>query len=236
MLIPMPLDLRMAIARAECDLYSNLVTRATGRAVRGQLEAMLHEMQGSFGDSALICPTADGSIGDSALICPTADDAAVADAPADTPVTVTPRIRLAVLDFSHVGILDFSCADEIVAKLLLRFGAGLPAHAHTPQPPSYFMFRGLAEAHLEALEPVLERHGLALVAEAPDGTMQLVGTVDPEEHRAWQLVVASGGGDVESIASFAVSGSSDLHERLVALARRRLVIQTAAGFHPLRHH
>lgn len=191
MLIPMPLDLRMAIARAECDLYSNLVTRDTGRAVRGQLESMLLEMTGQ---------------------------------------------RLAVLDFSHVGILDFSCADEIVAKLLLRFGAGLPASAPAPHPPSYFMFRGLAEAHLEALEPVLERHGLALVAEAPDGLMQLVGTVAPEEHSAWKLVVASGGGDVAAIASFALDGSIDLHERLVALARRRLVIQTPAGFHPLRHH
>lgn len=191
MLIPMPLDLRMAIARAECDLYSNLVTRDTGRAVRGQLESMLSEMEGH---------------------------------------------RLAVLDFSHVGVLDFSCADEIVAQLLLRFGAGLPAHAPAPQPPSYFMFRGLAESHLEMLEPVLERHGLALVAEAPDGSMQLIGTFAPEEHLAWQLVLASGGGDVAAIASFCENGSLDLHEHLVALARRRLVIQTPAGFHPLRHH
>ncbi len=191
MLPLMPLDLRMAIARAECDLYSNLVTRDTGRAVRGQLESMLSEMEGQ---------------------------------------------RLAVLDFSHVGILDFSCADEIVAKLLLQFGAGLPAHAPAPQPPSYFMFRGLAEAHLEALEPVLERHGLALVAELADGSMQLFGTVEPDEHSAWKLVVASGGGDLDSIASFDVDGRIDLHEQLVALARRRLVIQTAAGFHPLRHH
>jgi hypothetical protein len=191
MLTPMPLDLLKALARAECDLYSNLVTRATGRAVRGQLESMLSEMPGQ---------------------------------------------RLAVLDFSHVGVLDFSCADEIVAQLLLRFGAGLPAHAPAPQPPSYFMFRGLAEAHLEALEPVLERHGLALVAEGPDGTMQLVGMVEPEEHTAWRLVLESGGGDVESIASYGGDETVDLHARLVALARRRLVIQTPAGFHPLRHH
>ncbi len=191
MLIPMPLDLRMAIALAECDLYSNLVTRATGRAVRGQLESMLGEMPGQ---------------------------------------------RLAVLDFSHVGILDFSCADEIVAQLLLRFGAGLPVNAHASQPASYFMFRGLADAHLEALEPVLERHGLALVSESPDGSMRLIGTVDPDEVSAWTLVVESGGGDVDAIASFSRDGRIDLYERLVALAKRRLVIQTGAGFHPLRHH
>lgn len=191
MLTPMPLDLRVVLARAECDLYSNLVTRATGRAVRGQLETMLREMSGQ---------------------------------------------RLAVLDFTHVGVLDFSCADEIVAQLLLRFGAGLPAHAPASDSPSYFMFRGLAEAHLEALEPVLERHGLALVAESPDGSMQLVGMVEPEEHSAWLLVLESGGGDAVAIASFAGDRSIDLHARLVALARRRLVVETAGGFHPLRHH
>ena len=134
------------------------------------------------------------------------------------------------------SVLDFSCADEIVAQLLLRFGAGLPAHAPASESPSYFMFRGLADAHLEALEPVLERHGLALVAESPDGSMQLVGMVEPEEHSAWQLVHESGGGDAVAIATFAGDRSIDLHERLVALARRRLVIETPAGFHPLRHH
>jgi len=188
---PMPLDLLTALSRAECDLYSNLVTRATGRAVRGQLETMLREMPGQ---------------------------------------------RMAVLDFSKVGVLDFSCADEIVAQLLLRFGAGLPAPVPAPEYPSYFMFRGLQESHLEALEPVLERHGLALVAESPDGTLQLVGIVEPEEVTAWQLVLASGGGDVDTIASFGGAATLDLHARLVSLARRRLVIATPAGFHPLRHH
>jgi hypothetical protein len=112
----------------------------------------------------------------------------------------------------------------------------LPVDANAPQPPSYFMFRGLAEAHLEALEPVLERHGLALVAEAADGSTRLVGTVDQDEVSAWTLVVESGGGDVDVIASFSRDGHLDLYERLVALAKRRLLIQTGAGFHPLRHH
>ena len=191
MLTPVPLDLRVVMARAECDLYSNLVTRATGRAVRSQLESMLSDMAGQ---------------------------------------------RLAVLDFSNVGVLDFSCADEIVAKLLLHFGAGLPASADAPHPPSYFMLRGLAESHLDSLEPVLERHGLALVAESPDGSMQLIGTAAPEEHATWQLVLESGGGDVDAIASFGTQPEPELYARLLSLARRRLVIQTAAGFHPLRHH
>ena len=83
---------------------------------------------------------------------------------------------------------------------------------------------------------MLERHGLALVAEWADGSMQLVGMVEPDEHTAWRLVHESGGGDAVEIATFSGDRSIDLHERLTALARRRLVIETPAGFHPLRHH
>jgi hypothetical protein len=190
MLTPMPVDLRAMLARAECDLYSNLVTRDTGRAVRGQLEILLDGMPGQ---------------------------------------------RLTVLDFSHVGVLDFSCADEIVAKLLLRFGAGLPVGSDASMTPSYFMFRGLGEAHLEALEPVLERHGLALVAERADGSMELVGMVDADERLVWTLVIACGGGDLQSIAQHAPE-RTDLHRALQSLAHRRLVVETPAGFHPLRPH
>src|SRR2546429_295699 len=66
---------------------------------------------------------------------------------------------LTVIDFSQVSIIDFSCADEVVAKLLLRYGVDDP-----PQ-DAYFVFRGVTEDHRDAIESVLERHGLALVLE-----------------------------------------------------------------------
>jgi hypothetical protein len=191
MLTPLPLDLRAALSRAHTERYVNLVTRSTGRAVRGELELLLSTGSGE---------------------------------------------HLAVLDFSDVGVLDFSCADEIVAQLLLRFGAGVPAAASSPSTACYFLFRGLAEAHLEALEPVLERHGLALIVEGHDGSMRLVGMVDADEHTVWHLVMSSGGGDVHAIAAHASEARADLHTQLRALASRRLLIETAAGFHPLRHH
>ena len=62
-----------------------------------------------------------------------------------------------MIDFSHVNLLDFSCADEVVAKLLLRFEGGAP-----PQ-DAYFLFRGVREDHLDAIEAALERYQLALV-------------------------------------------------------------------------
>ena len=60
---------------------------------------------------------------------------------------------VAIIDFSHVGMMDFSCADEIVAKLVLHSDARCPK----------LVFSGLSESHIEAIDAVLERHGKALV-------------------------------------------------------------------------
>src|SRR5690349_14103910 len=85
------------------------------------------------------------------------------------------KICLSVLDFSQVHVLDYSCADEIVAKLLLRYlAADRPADA-------YFIARGLQEHHLEAVDAVLERHGLLMVAQDEEGRSLLLGPSNPFE-------------------------------------------------------
>ena len=65
---------------------------------------------------------------------------------------------VAVIDFSHVGMMDFSCADEIVAKLVLNGDVRRPK----------LVFAGLSESHIEAIDAVLERHGMALVSHEAD--------------------------------------------------------------------
>jgi hypothetical protein len=94
----------------------------------------------------------------------------------------------AVIDFGAVRCLDFSCADEIVAQLVIRYGNWR------------FLFRGVAPSHRDALEPVLERHGLAvaLVAEGT-GRVELIGSGSEAEVllgklRAYGLVAESDGG------------------------------------------
>lgn len=64
-----------------------------------------------------------------------------------------------VIDFSRVGMMDFSCADEIVAKLVLQ---------QELAKPSRVVFSGLSESHLEAIDVVLERHGMVLVSHEAD--------------------------------------------------------------------
>jgi hypothetical protein len=94
----------------------------------------------------------------------------------------------AFIDFGTVRCLDLSCADEIVAKLVLQYGSWR------------FLFRGVTPSQRDALEPVLERHGLAvaLVAEGT-GLLELIGPDDAtglllDKLREFGLVSESDGG------------------------------------------
>src|SRR5213075_2672417 len=92
-------------------------------------------------------------------------------------------VALTVIDFSHVSMIDFSCADEIIAKLLMSHGAQARE--------SYFVFRGMTEDHWDAIETVLERHGLALVVERDSG-VELVGVVGDRERRVFEIIKRRG--------------------------------------------
>lgn len=181
------IDVSTVLRRTVCDLYSNLVTRPTGAAVRTEIETQVAALEGR---------------------------------------------TLTVIDFSNVNLLDFSCADEIVAKLLLRFGGG-PSCADDAVPPpthdGYFIFRGLHDAHLDAIETVLERHGLALVAES-EGGAQLVGTIDEGERRAWEEVGRLGSAAAEELARVIGTSVDDARSRLDSLERRRLVMRLEESY------
>lgn len=85
---------------------------------------------------------------------------------------------LSLIDFSEVKILDFSCADEVVAKLLQRYTDPAGHEA-------FFVFRGVHEPHRDQVEYVLKRQGLLAVAETAPSRFELLGArTDPEE-RVW---------------------------------------------------
>jgi hypothetical protein len=163
-----------------CDLYSNLVTRPTGAAVRGQIEEMLS-------DSG-------------------------------------PR-ALTVIDFSHVSMIDLSCADEVVAKLLLRYGSDDP-----PQ-EAYFLLRGVTEHHEYAIEAVLERHELVAALEEADG-VRLVGTLSDDERHAWDAVCSLGedGGDATEIGLRMGCDAGAAEHALETLCRRRVMMRIDERF------
>jgi hypothetical protein len=72
------------------------------------------------------------------------------------------EVAVARMDFRGVGCIDYSCADEIVAKLLRGR-------------PTVLVLSGISDGHREAIEPVLAGHGLAALVEQPDGTLDVLG-------------------------------------------------------------
>lgn len=178
------IDVSSVLRRTVCDLYSNLVTRPTGAAVRIGIERHLDE------------------IGDKAL---------------------------AILDFSHVGLLDYSCADEIVAKLLMQY-----VSVDDPRREVYFVFFGMSESHMEAIDSVLDRYGLALVTQLADGAAQLIGKVDGEQRRAWETIGQLGGARPADVATATGMLPEHAERTLETLWRRRLVIRQESGYVPLR--
>lgn len=129
---------------------------------------------------------------------------------------------LAVVDFSTVRLLDLSCADEIVGKLLLRHG-----HAQ------YFVLIGLHDHHLESIEPVLERHRLAVVAQDRTGQVRLLGRVPDHASRVFALLVELGAASVEVVAARLDLGREAARTALDELATRRLVRPDGNAYRPV---
>lgn len=161
------------------NLYSNLVTRPTGAAVRTQIELQLRD--------------ADPS--------------------------------LTVIDFTHVSMIDISCADEVIAKLLLRGPAEREA---------YFVFRGVTDDHWDAIEAVLERHGLALVVERAGGAggVELAGVVDEREHRAFQALKRRGRAECHDLTADLGEPEHSVRAALEGLWRRRLIMRVGETYMP----
>ncbi|MCU0622289.1 MAG: STAS-like domain-containing protein [Gemmatimonadaceae bacterium] len=140
--------------------------------------------------------------------------------------------RVTVIDFSHVGLLDYSCADEIVAQLLLRYGATADGPAAATATEAYFIFRGVGD-HLDPIEHVLEHHGLAIVYEAPGGDTHLVGEVTEAERLAWHTVQRVPQATVEAVATVAGLPADACERALHRLWRRRLVLRDEIVFLPI---
>ena len=112
------IDVHSVLQESSAGVYTDLVTRPTGRVVREGIQRVF---------------AAGGGV----------------------PV-------LARMDFNGVGCMDYSCADEIVARLVREW-------------PAVLLLRNLTDGHREAIQPVLAAHGLAVLVELPDGQLDALG-------------------------------------------------------------
>jgi hypothetical protein len=159
--------------------YSDLVTRASGAAVR----TSLHQ--------------------------------AIAALPGGT----------AVLDFSAVGLVDFSCADEVVAKLLLELSENVAV-----------ILGGLREDHSEAIGHVLTGHDLVVVTQETPGSLpRLLGHVDQDTEDAFESLSRYGPAEPATLAARLGWEVARARISLEALVRLRLAQRDGAAFtsHPI---
>lgn len=166
---PITIDVGKVLQRTVTSLYSNLVTRPTGRAVRMAIEARLH-------GAGSVC--------------------------------------LSIIDFSEVVIIDFSCADEVVAKLLQQF-------LDDESRDAFFVFRGVAEPHRDQIEAVLCRRGLAAVLETRPGSFELAGVHTDGEARVWRTLEERGTLETDDVGRLFPRASE--RDALRSLADRGLV-------------
>lgn len=180
--IPFSFDLSTLAPRTIASLYSHLVTRPTGRALRLGIESQIGELGSRC---------------------------------------------LSVLDFTQVVVLDYSCADEAVAKLLQRYHGG---DGHDV----YFVARGLSEQHREPIEAVLSRHGLSLVAEVEDARFALLGDAGVLDRVVWSALERLGVADIGAISAATARAPAEAAAVLDRLASQRVVLrQTSDRFYAL---
>jgi len=177
--VPHSIDLSALVRRTVASLYSHLVTRPTGHALRLGIESQISELG---------------------------------------------RFCVSVLDFTQVVVLDYSCADEAVAKLILRY------QREDRPSDAYFVARGLAEQHVEPIEEVLARHDLALVAELEDAGFTLLGNVADSERAVWRLLHEVGAASPQEISRQLDAAQADVDTALAGLARRRALLKRDATY------
>ena len=169
---PIAIDVGSLVQKTVTSLYSHLVTRPTGRAVRMAIETQL------------------SGVGERSL---------------------------SLIDLSEVTILDYSCADEVVAKLLQRY-------LHESMHEAFFVFCGVREAHRDQIQVVLERQSLIAVAETEPSGFELLGAAEPGEEASWRTLEQHGLVTTEELTD--LFPEEDPRSALDQLVERRVAFQS----------
>lgn len=130
----------------------------------------------------------------------------------------------ALLDFSDIELVDLSCADEVVAKLLL-----------TVRTAYFVVLQGLREDHHEAIDHVLTHHHLAVAAMPHGRTVpRLLGWVTADSREAFTCISDSGPLRVAELSGALNWPDARGRAALSDLTLHRLVRPIGEFYHPLQ--
>ena len=124
--------------------------------------------------------------------------------------------EIIALDFSKIGIIDYSCADEIIAKLISRLLGG-------EYGDRYIILTGLNENQKENIEVALERKDLAAIAEMGNGKKVLLGSLNNYLKETLNLILKKGKITAKELSDALRLEANTSGTRLLNLHKKRLV-------------
>lgn len=123
---------------------------------------------------------------------------------------------VATLDFTGIGIIDFSCADEFLAKLLTRLTAG-------EYGDKYLRLAGVTPSQKENLEVALERKKMATILKGGNGDWHCLGSLKPYLRETLELVMDRSVMSARGLSELLEIELNNSSTRLINLHRQRLV-------------
>lgn len=124
--------------------------------------------------------------------------------------------EIIALDFSKIGIIDYSCADEIVAKLISRL-------LSNEYGDKYITLSGLNENQKENIEVALERKDLAVIVEMKDGKKLLIGNLNNYLQETLNLISKKKKLTASELSTALKLPANTSGTRLLNLHKKRLV-------------
>ncbi|MFQ5963738.1 MAG: hypothetical protein ACE5KZ_05585 [Candidatus Scalinduaceae bacterium] len=123
------------------------------------------------------------------------------------------------LDFSKIGVIDYSCADEIVAKLVSRLLGG-------EYGDKYIVLTGLNENQKENIEVALERKGLAIMAKTRNNKKIFLGNINNYLKQTLDLILEKDKITARELSDIMKLEANTSGTRLLNLHKKRLVKRT----------
>ncbi len=127
-----------------------------------------------------------------------------------------PEGSVIALDFTKIGVIDYSCADEIVAKLVSR----LLANEYGDK---YLLLAGLNENQKENIEVAVERKDLAVMAEMKDGSRSVLGNLNSYLRDTLDFIVKKKKATSKELSDAKKIEANTSGTRLLNLYKKRLV-------------
>lgn len=124
---------------------------------------------------------------------------------------------LVLLDFSGVGPIDFSWADEVVAKMISRLWSGEYGE-------KYLVLKGLNASQLENISVALERKRLAALVTGADG-WKIVGSLNNYLAQTLNTIMEKRHLTLRQLSEEEGIGMNTSGTRLLNLYKKRLVVR-----------